>query len=67
MAKQPKAPKTEKTAKQPKAPEPKGDGLVDAIVAKDFTSTILGNLSPGQKIRISPSRYEQWKTDGMVK
>lgn len=59
--------KAPKKAKETKAPEKADDGLVDAVVAKDFTSTIFGNVSTGQKIRISPERAEQWKNAGMIK
>ncbi len=40
---------------------------VDAIVTREFTSTIFGNLVVGQKITISVERFETWKASGMVK
>ena len=61
-----KKPKPAKAAKQPK-PAKTDDGLVEAVVAKDFTSTIFGNLSGGQKIRISPEREIIWKAQGLIK
>lgn len=66
MAKQPKPAKASKAEKKPK-PAKADDGLVDAVVARDFTSTALGNLSTGQTIRISPERAEVWKDQKLVK
>lgn len=61
-----KKPKKTKEAKQSK-PAKVDDGLVEAVVARDFTSTIFGNLSAGQKIRISPEREITWKAQGLIK
>lgn len=61
-----KQPKPAKAVKQPK-PAKADDGLVEAVVAKDFTSTIFGNLSAGQTIRISPEREITWKDQGLIK
>ena len=62
-----KKPKPAKAAKQPKPAKADDDGLVEAVVARDFTSTIFGNLSSGQKIRISPEREITWKAQGLIK
>ena len=61
-----KKPKPAKAAKQPK-PAKADDGMVEAVVARDFTSTIFGNLSGGQTIRISPERVDVWKAQGLIK
>ena len=63
----PKQPKQAKAAKQPKPAKADDDGLVEAVVARDFTSTIFGNLSGGQKIRISSERKITWKDQGLIK
>ena len=40
--------------------------IIEAIAAKDFTSTVLGSLDAGQKIKISTARYETWLAQGLV-
>ena len=42
------------------------DGMVDAIAAKEFTSTIFGNVTKGKTLNITKQRYETWLSQGMV-
>ncbi len=68
-----KTARSAKTAPQESVPqeaapiEPDVPKDVDAIVTREFTSTIFGNLVVGQKITISEERFEAWKASGMVK
>ncbi len=42
------------------------DQTVVATIARDFTSTIFGNLSTGQKVEMTNERYEAWLKLGYV-
>lgn len=40
--------------------------IVDAVVLKDFTSTMFGNLTAGQIIPIDQHRFNVWQAQKLV-
>ena len=40
--------------------------LIDAVAVRDFTSTVFGNLSQGDGLKITQSRFNVWKDQGLV-
>ncbi len=67
MTKAPKKTKAPKAdAAKEEAPAVEAPGMVEAVVAKEFTSTLFGNLSAGRTIEISAERYAVWKDQGLV-
>lgn len=40
--------------------------LVKVIAARDFSSTLFGNVSQGQVLKVSPERKREWVKWGLV-